>query len=59
MTNTSSVRARREAALQQADITAGFYNLLDGQRLAAAQTLDVTDPRHRKGPGEGARRRPE
>jgi hypothetical protein len=44
MTNSSSVRARREAALQRANIGAGFYNLVDGQRLAAAQTLDVIDP---------------
>lgn len=34
MTNTSSDRARREAALQRANIAAGFYNLVDGQRLA-------------------------
>jgi acyl-CoA reductase-like NAD-dependent aldehyde dehydrogenase len=44
MTNTSSVRARREAALRQANIAAGFHNLVDGQRLAATQTLDVIDP---------------
>ena len=44
MANTSSDRARREAALQRADIGAGFYNLVDGQRLATAQTLDVIDP---------------
>jgi hypothetical protein len=44
MSNTSSDRARREAALQRANIAAGFYNLVDGQRLAAAQMLDVIDP---------------
>jgi acyl-CoA reductase-like NAD-dependent aldehyde dehydrogenase len=44
MPNTSSDRGRREAALQRANITAGFYNLVDGKRLAAAQTLDVIDP---------------
>lgn len=44
MTNISSVRARREAALRQANIAAGFPNLVDGQRLAATQTLDVIDP---------------
>ncbi len=44
MNNTSSDRARREAALQRANIGAGFYNLVDGQRLATAQTLDVIDP---------------
>src|SRR5260370_37889692 len=44
MTNTSSAQARREAALQRADIGAGFYKLVDGQRLATAQTLDVIDP---------------
>ena len=44
MTTTSSVQARREAALQRANIGAGFYNTVDGQRLAAAQTLDVIDP---------------
>jgi hypothetical protein len=44
MTNNSSVRARREAALQRADIGAGFHNLVGGQRLAAAQTMDVIDP---------------
>jgi acyl-CoA reductase-like NAD-dependent aldehyde dehydrogenase len=44
MTNISSLQARREAALQRADIGAGFYNLVDGQRLATGQTLDVIDP---------------
>jgi hypothetical protein len=44
MTNNSSVRARREAALQRANIATGFHNLVNGQRLAAAQTLDVIDP---------------
>jgi acyl-CoA reductase-like NAD-dependent aldehyde dehydrogenase len=44
MTNASSAHARREAALQRANTGAGFYNIVDGQRLAAAQTLDVIDP---------------
>ena len=44
MTKTSSDRAHREAALQRVDIGAGFYNIVDGRRLAAAQTLDVIDP---------------
>jgi hypothetical protein len=43
-TNTSSVRVRREAALRQANIAAGFHNLVDGQRLAATEKLDVIDP---------------
>ena len=43
-TDTSSVLARREDALRQANIAPGFHNLVDGQRLAAKQTLDVIDP---------------
>ena len=35
---------RRKAALQRANIAAGFYNIVDGQRLATAQTLNVIDP---------------
>jgi acyl-CoA reductase-like NAD-dependent aldehyde dehydrogenase len=42
--NSNSVRGRREAALQQANIGSGFYNLVNGQHLVVAQTLDVIDP---------------
>jgi hypothetical protein len=44
MTKTSSDRGRREAALHRANIAAGFYNIVDGRRLAAAQAVDVIDP---------------
>ena len=30
--------------MRQANIAAGFHILVDGQRLAAIQTLDVIDP---------------
>jgi acyl-CoA reductase-like NAD-dependent aldehyde dehydrogenase len=30
--------------VRQANIAAGFHILVDGQRLAATQTLDVIDP---------------